>query len=313
MKEKDKFSSLFRNQEKKPDKEDREELKKVWTESSKGDPAQFLEVSEREVSDALETVKTRIEEEQNETTGRTGNYSFLKYAAAAVFLIFAFGLAYILIPVTIEVPNGESRSVTLPDQSRVQLNSGSQISYSRLFEIGRRTVQLEGEAFFEVASGNSAFEVRTGNAVVSVTGTKFNVQYWPSEKHEQTSVYLAEGSVSFRSLLKDTAAVELRPGQQSWVSSLQQSPAKPVTAESRQAMDWRHNSIAFQNETLLSIFSELQRRYDIKITGDPALLKERITIYLSDIRDAEQALKDICQATGLTYSKENGTFLIYRN
>ena len=46
---------------------------------------------------------------------------------------------------------GQKSSVTLPDGTRIWLNSGSRVSYSSAFNSRSRTVNLEGEAYFSVA------------------------------------------------------------------------------------------------------------------------------------------------------------------
>jgi Fe2+-dicitrate sensor, membrane component len=57
----------------------------------------------------------------------------------------------------------------------VNLNSSSQLSYSKNKWDSKREVTLNGEAFFKVSKG-STFDVITLNGKVSVLGTQFNVK-----------------------------------------------------------------------------------------------------------------------------------------
>src|SRR5699024_1120141 len=58
---------------------------------------------------------------------------FWKFVAAAVVIIVAIGVVYILLPRTIKVPDGKIRTINLPDGSTVTLNGGTKISYYRWF------------------------------------------------------------------------------------------------------------------------------------------------------------------------------------
>lgn len=291
--------------------EDQKEIKAIWEKAATADPAREIEVTDREISEAFSKVKSAID--TKEQPKHKAGKSYFTYAVAAVFIFFAVGLSYLLIPVTVEVPNGQTEIVELPDQSTVHLNSGSQISYSRLFNYWNREIFLKGEAFFDVSSNGLPFRVTTPNAAVEVLGTKFNVHYRPSEEHNRTTVFLAEGRIAFESLITDGNAITLHPGQKSWVSDIQQKPSSPVETDKEKAMDWKRNSFAFENQSLSSVFSELSRRFNISIDVSPAIAQERMTIYLSQVKKPESIIKDICRAKGLSYKKQDGTFLIFNN
>lgn len=308
MNNSNKLSSVFRDNEEEFSDEAKTEMEEVWERSADANPAEVITVSDREISGAFDHVQSQIRDEGSSDSGR---YMYFKYAAAAVLLIIAAELAYIFIPVTVEAPQGETQTVELPDQSTVQLNSGSQISYSRLFNWRDREVSVRGEAFFDVQSNGQLFRVTTPNAEIKVMGTKFNVLYWPAENNERTSVFLQEGTISFVSQLSDGDGIILEPGEQSWVSNVQKSPAAPKSVNFKKALDWQQDNIAFEDQPLSSVFAELQRRFDIDINVHPDVTGENITIYLSDIENVESAIKDICRAKGLTYKQKNGKFLIY--
>jgi transmembrane sensor len=83
------------------------------------------------------------------------------------------------------------RKVTLKDGTQVELNLGSELTYSNYKD--RRQVSLKkGEAFFSVTHDTShPFVVKAAEGKIRVTGTKFNV--WMYE--DQVKVNLIEGSV----------------------------------------------------------------------------------------------------------------------
>jgi ferric-dicitrate binding protein FerR (iron transport regulator) len=81
---------------------------------------------------------------------------------------------------------------TLEDGTIVTLNKHSRLKGLTHFTSTDRTVELEGEGFFEVASDKSRpFSVRTKDAVIRVLGTSFNVR----SSGEQTEVIVETGRV----------------------------------------------------------------------------------------------------------------------
>ena len=69
---------------------------------------------------------------------------------------------------------GETLVVDLPDNSSVKLSSGSQLSFSKGAWETSRSINFEGDAFFEVTKGKQ-FVVKTDLGEVEVLGTSFNV------------------------------------------------------------------------------------------------------------------------------------------
>jgi ferric-dicitrate binding protein FerR (iron transport regulator) len=69
---------------------------------------------------------------------------------------------------------GKQLSFLLPDGSKVLLNSKSTITYNKNNWNTNRTLNLDGEAFFDVEKG-STFTVKTTHGHVKVLGTEFNV------------------------------------------------------------------------------------------------------------------------------------------
>ena len=70
----------------------------------------------------------------------------------------------------------KTKTVSLNDGTKVHLNAGTTLSYSKNFNSTSREVTLNGEAYFEVEKGSSPFIILTDLAKVTVLGTKFNVR-----------------------------------------------------------------------------------------------------------------------------------------
>ena len=108
----------------------------------------------------------------------------LECLKVAAVLLIAFGTAFFWNnqsekPATKSVVNtlkGQMANITLPDGSRVWLNSNTRIEYSQHFD-DKREVQIDGEAYFEVVrnTGRPFIVYTPDDEQVEVLGTKFYV------------------------------------------------------------------------------------------------------------------------------------------
>lgn len=294
---------------------DREVVKSIWQESREaGSPREAMDSDE--VEEALSKVHRRLQFEAASTVGRRNNGSGsmdLRWLMAAASLLIIMAAGYLFIPKTVEVPYGETASVELPDGSTVALNSGSELSYSRLFSLLGREVALNGEAFFEVQKGSLPFEVRANNSVVRVTGTRFNVRSWQEDPGSETEVTVTEGSVLFYPESRQERSVAIQPGEMSrWTYGLA-APTSPDSAALERALAWRSQSFVFSKKPLEVILREMERRFDITITLEAeSYSSEKVTIHYVNPEDVEVMLKDICRVKGLRYSASSDGYRIYK-
>jgi ferric-dicitrate binding protein FerR (iron transport regulator) len=82
--------------------------------------------------------------------------------------------------------------VDLPDGSQVYLNRNTSVSYDKNFN--PRTIEVKGEAFFSVVSGENPFVVQTSQGEVTVVGTEFDVK----SEAEELEVEVEEGVVDLK-------------------------------------------------------------------------------------------------------------------
>lgn len=231
------------------------------------------------------------------------------WAAALVVLLLVLGAWWWRQPVTVTVPVAQQRTATLPDGSTVELNSGTTLSYRRGFqawpfvETLRRTVQLDGEAFFEVAAGDRPFAVETAHAWVEVTGTRFNVRA-RNEGESATEVTVTEGRVQVVPRERPERDVVLNePGQTSRVTDPGSAPSAPEVAPIDHVLAWRDAGFAVRDQTLSSVAQELERRYDVSIMLHASVQHPdtRLTLYYPESTALETILQDVCTAHDLRY------------
>ncbi|MBS0032345.1 FecR family protein [Chitinophaga sp. 22321] len=197
---------------------------------------------------------------------------------------------------TIAKPGAKSR-LLLPDGSVVWLNSGSRISYAVNFMDSLREVELEGEAYFDVAKNSQRpFIVRTRDITIKVLGTVFNVKCYPDDN--KTEATLIRGSVQVSKTGDNSRqGLLLHPHEKlvanrttESVSANTDHPAlsiaendmvvkrlKETAADtSMTETAWVYNKLVFDGEDFLEIAAEMERWYNVKIAiNDPAVARYR--------------------------------------
>lgn len=201
-------------------------------------------------------------------------------------------------------PKGHISKVILPDGTKVWINSGSSVTYNAASFNNSREIQLKGEAYFEVTSGEERpFKVATPHADVNVTGTAFNVIAYPDDDTFET--VLAEGSVQLQLKTGNPNFLELNPNErvlfdiQNGILNVREVDAKMFTS-------WHNGELLFKDAALNDLIKELERIYDISFHMQPANLgKLRFRGMFSYNNNLIEALEKIKESSGIDYYIEN--------
>jgi transmembrane sensor len=166
---------------------------------------------------------------------------------------------------------GQQRQITLPDGSRLTLDTDSAVDVA--FSSGRRSLTLaRGRALFDVQRDpGRPFEVRAGDRQVVALGTRFDVQVDPAGMR----VRLFEGRVAV-SPVGGGSAVQLTPGEQfSQKGASARVVAAPVEED---ALAWRQGLVVFEDENLAAAAAELNRYSSSPLlVRDPQIARMRIS------------------------------------
>lgn len=158
---------------------------------------------------------------------------------------------------TLEIPRGGCICYVLSDGSKVWLNSESRLRFPMTFPAGVREVELEGEAYFQVAKdARRPFIVRTDDYDIRVTGTQFNVN---SYRKGATATTLVEGGVEIG--MNGTLS-KLTPGHQ---AVLADGRIEMHEVNIGRYVAWKHNEFNYSRTPLVEIMDELARWYDIEV------------------------------------------------
>ena len=158
---------------------------------------------------------------------------------------------------TISTPQGGEYKLVLADGTRVWLNAKAHIRFPSAFRGERREVEVDGEAYFEVARDTAhPFIVKTRHADINVIGTSFNVRTYPDEAQKIT---LVEGKIA---VTRQNDTTFIRPGEQ-WVMDENGTRVRQVKAAN--ASGWKDGKFVFDDVPLSVVFGELERWYNIHV------------------------------------------------
>lgn len=186
---------------------------------------------------------------------------------------------------------GETKSITLDDGSRVQLDSKSAIGMH--YRPGERRLSLlEGEAWFEVAPDPARpFVVEAAGGAITALGTAFDVAVEKAQAH----VTVTEHRVSVASGGRD---VVLEEGQQSAYAD--HGPAQaPAAVDVARVTAWRRGKLMFENLPLGEVVRALGRYHRGYVYLVNSSLRSRRVTGVFNADDPMAALDEIELSLGL--------------
>gem|GEM_PF-231226 len=201
-----------------------------------------------------------------------------------------------------EAPEGERSRILLPDGTSVLLNAGSRLAYSSQFGREDMTVELTGEAFFEVArhDAKQPFTVRTRSYDVKVTGTKFDVAAYADDSLVTTTLFEGHVDVVYKGL-----TYKMEPGEEFKVNVNSGRPSQQKM-KSAYTQAWTENRIEYENITLEALANVLSRQYGCKVVVEGAALGEqRLNISLRNNETLAEVLSAISRLTGARVKEQS--------
>lgn len=165
---------------------------------------------------------------------------------------------------------GERSTLSLPDNSRVILNTDSSITVT-YSDDQRHVILSRGEAWFDVAPSKlRPFHVDAGEARITAIGTAFNIQLMD----DGTDVTVTEGVVRVTNLAETGSRVSateiLRINQRLFTGI---DGWKVATSDdTRHQLAWQQGELVAQEMPLPELLEQLQRYHPTRLLiGDPEL------------------------------------------
>ncbi|MGQ8336939.1 FecR family protein [Sunxiuqinia sp. A32] len=305
---------------------DLSDIQEVWEEF---DP-DIKRINKEKYNALLDKIHHKINLSQNEVRLRTQKLSSKKRllflfnrAAAILFIPVLTLLLYTTFSgsglfmkkmnnLEVQAPAGSRIKVDLSDGTVVWLNHGGKLKYPYRFGRKNRKVQLEGEAYFEVAHNSfNPFIVETNRVNIKATGTEFNVSAYSSDKLVETT--LVEGTVILYEKKNNRQIKVLSPGE-----CLKFDASKNAylleTGNTKKYTAWKDGMLVFKNDAITEVAKKLARWYNIDVEITNERVKEFTYTATFTTETLSQVLELLTLATPVSYELTpsekllNGTF-----
>lgn len=200
---------------------------------------------------------------------------------------------------TVSVPAGQRAQIILADGTKVWLNAQSTLSYSSNFGRNDRNVELDGEAYFEVAKNEEIpFNVNTEMNQVRVVGTHFNVCAY-SGSHDFTATLL-EGIVDIYANGNERLLARLEVDE---VFIARDGKYRKEHFSDYNYLRWKEGLYCFDDAPFSMLLDKLEKYYKVKIiVENPNVLNYRCTGKFKDQDGVEHVLRVIQKDHEFTYS-----------
>lgn len=220
-------------------------------------------------------------------------FSFGKWTkiAASILLIIGFGAIFWLkqtpvlkeAEVTYTTSFGETKKLTLPDNTKIFLNANSQLTTAKHWSANKdREVKLAGEAFFSVVhtKNHRKFKVTLPKgARIEVLGTEFTI----TERPAVSQVVLNKGKIKVEvgsqskspSSDKQVTSAIMVPGDLIEIDRIQGKLSRRKILDPEHYSAFTKNIIEFNNSPLSEVARVLQDNYGYKVIFLPASMANK--------------------------------------
>ena len=199
---------------------------------------------------------------------------------------------------TIYSPGGQKTRVILPDKSIVWLNAKTTLKYASSFDDNKRSVYIDGEAFFDVKHDSlHPFIVKTSTFNIKVYGTTFNVKAYKEAiiaeatlvkgkiciqgisvsgnngdeiiiHPNETFRYIKDKDAYNKAILHGSAIKEkISKRIEPMVQIAEKVDVTPIVA-------WKDGKLCFKNESFSTLAYKLEQWYDVKIHFEDTEVQE---------------------------------------
>lgn len=250
---------------------------------------------------AFKDLQSAYHDEKQKTKQLNWLKPLLKIASVVIITLGIYFTFFNTNQIVVETLVSQQVTTELPDQSKVTLNAGSELTYDKNAWENQRQLHLKGEAYFKVTKGNT-FEVKTSQGLITVVGTEFNVK----QRDDYFEVQCFEGIVKVTS---GSYSETLLAGNTFRLLNNEFSQDKTTATQP----EWTQNQSRFKAIPFKAVIAELQRQYDIKIIVED-VNDNRLFTGGFEHNNIENALLSVTQPMDLSYkTNASNDVIIYGN
>ena len=278
------------------------EIRKQWNES--GNRMVNMKVKEQ----IWKKVKARCEYKERNQVPVELRWALVAASVAILLLIsglwIGFGDGKAEMRELVRIEAQQSKMYTLPDSTKVWMQPGSSIQYTKDFNKDRK-VWLSGNSLFEVCKHEeSTFQVHIDKAFIEVKGTCFLIKQDDAKKNEIT---LFNGKIEFN--IEST-------GERIVMHPLQKVTYNVENAQTQieniSNISWENGRYHFEDVPLTQLIETVNQMYKTNIVLKRNLKKK--ALFSGSIRYDEtldDVLDKICFSLNLTIETHNEQIIIH--
>lgn len=249
------------------------QLKELWNLSK-----DYKRDYEPDVNKGITKLKARIAKDENVNSPlkvvAKGNKQWLRRIAAVGLFLVAFGFLFNLffsegMVQQVVSTNTSKENIELPDGTKVWVNKHSKLSYPKSFSESTRIVELEGEAFFEVAKNPSQpFLVKTLDSEIRVLGTAFNVRAY--KKEGTTVIDVEEGKVGVE--IPESNQEQILNANDQIIFTKETGDLSKIKELDWKATAWRAKQLNFKDQPISEVLTYLEENFEVKVDADKNII-----------------------------------------
>lgn len=202
---------------------------------------------------------------------------------------------------------GQKASVTLPDGTKITLNSESTLKYSTNYNQSDRAVELVGEAYFEVAKNKKIpFVVKAGKLEIEAKGTAFNIKAYPTDNSISTT--LTEGKIEVKTPVD---VLSMIPNERMEYNNAGQTFRKLTLTDAEGSIGWLNDELSFENATLAEVVANFSRIYNIDIQFASESIKEQRFTGKINNNSLLSVLRIISLTSPIRFEQKDSVVILY--
>ena len=204
-----------------------------------------------------------------------------------------------------------TQKIALADGSVVHLGAGSKLTYPSEFTGENRVIDLEGQAYIDVAKDEAKpFIVRSNDLEITALGTAFEV--FSNQTGDVVEAVLVNGKIKVDFISKSMKEELILLPNEKLSFSKEQNQIKIETIDAAKYTAWHKNGVLnFENEKLSMIIPRLEKWYGREITCVAATAeKQRFTFKVRD-ESLETILYIFSTSSPIRYKKIEENYQLY--
>jgi ferric-dicitrate binding protein FerR (iron transport regulator) len=205
--------------------------------------------------------------------------------------------------ITMQANTGMRTDFTLPDGTKVYLNSATKLTYPVAFTAKERRVELEGEAYFKVnreAGRPFIVDLPDRPLKVKVLGTEFNIQAYPADPFLKTTLVNGSVQVGLETEQGTVRYIVLNPSQKA-IYDIETRMLEVVEVNTIYDTAWMQGRLMFKDTPVPEVLNRLSHFYNVSFQVQDSLINNYTFTGIFENRQLSQILDYLSISSRIKY------------